>query len=73
MMRIITDNINIAAVFKRTAKVSFINELKIDNERIIKIVTTGGRQYSIDAVEYFLLNGVRKEKISAFEVLAGGF
>jgi hypothetical protein len=66
---IVTDNINIAAVFKRTARVSFINELKIDNERIIRVVTTGGRQYSIDDVDYFLIDGVRKEKNKAFEIL----
>jgi|AMQJ01.1.fsa_nt_gi hypothetical protein len=68
-MMIVTDNINIAAVFKRTARVSFINELKIDNERIIRVVTTGGRQYSIDDVDYFLIDGVRKEKNKAFEIL----
>ncbi|MDD3856390.1 hypothetical protein [Sulfurimonas sp.] len=72
-MMIVTDNINIAAVFKRTARVSFINELKIDNERIIRVVTTGGRQYSIDDVDYFLIDGVRKEKNKAFEILKSIF
>lgn len=69
MMRIITDNINIAAVFKRTAKASFIHELKIDGERIVKVVTTGGRQYSIDDIDYFLVDGVRKDKINTLEIL----
>ena len=72
-MMIVTDNINIAAVFKRTARVSFINELKIDNERIIRVVTAGGRQYSIDDVDYFLIDGVRKEKNKAFEILKSIF
>lgn len=69
MMRIITGNINIAAVFKRTARVSFIYELKIDKERIVKVVTTTGRQYSIDDIDYFLIDGVRKNKIDTLEIL----
>lgn len=69
MMRIITDNINIAAVFKRTAKVSFIHELKIDGDRIVKVVTAGGRKYPIDAVDYFLIDGVHKDKIDTLEIL----
>lgn len=67
-MRFCISNFNIEAVFIN-GNICLIDEFKTDEERIIKVVTKRGRKYSIDKIEYFLVEGVRREKDETFGIL----
>lgn len=69
MMRILINNDDVIAIFKYGDKPATVDELKIDEERIVKLVTSKGRKYSIDEIDHFLFRGVRKNKIEMFESL----
>jgi hypothetical protein len=69
MMRILINNTDVIAVFKYGDKSATVDELKIDEERIVKLVTSEGRKYSIDDIDHFLFRGVRKNEIEMYESL----